>query len=89
MMCKKDDIQIDPELPEEFDMTPNDERSEAEIEEWWDVPFVESRGNGYVVRCLDGGAWDRATTKGFFDTLDEAVKKAKEIKNDLGLHILF
>jgi hypothetical protein len=79
-MSEIDGIKINPELPEDFDITPNDERSPEEIDEWWGVPFVENRGDGYAVRCLDGGAWDRATLKGIYNTLDEAVQVAKEIK---------
>lgn len=75
-----DGIKVNPDLPEDFDCTPHDERDRAELEEWWDIPFVENRGKGYVVRCLDGGAWDRATLKGIFDTLEEAIKKAKGIR---------
>lgn len=33
---------LDPELPERFQNTPNDERSEAEIAAWWDVPYIET-----------------------------------------------
>jgi len=82
MMIEKviEGIKVNPSLPEDFDCTPHDERDRAELEEWWNVPVVESRIKGYVVRYLDGGAWDRATLKGVFDTLEEAIKKAKEIK---------
>ena len=31
---------LDPELPERFQTTPNDERSESEIAAWWDVPYI-------------------------------------------------
>lgn len=31
---------INPELPEGFWNTPNEERSVAEIEAWWDVPYI-------------------------------------------------
>lgn len=34
-------------------------------------------GTRYEVRCLDGGAWDRATSWGFFPTLQEAIHCAK------------
>lgn len=31
---------INPQLPELFQVTPNDQRSKAEIQEWWDVPYI-------------------------------------------------
>jgi hypothetical protein len=30
-------------------------------------------GIRYNVRCLDGGAWDRSTSWGFFHTVEEAI----------------
>lgn len=33
-------------------------------------------GVRYEVRCLDGGAWDRATSWGMFPTLEEALSQA-------------
>jgi hypothetical protein len=114
-------IPIDPPLPDDFDITPNDERSPAEIARWWDQPYIvtatfEDQGDAtydeyvtrmksygdepgrsraeweadkaahrqnwwvwfptgirYEVRCLDGGAWDRAISHGVFATLDEAL----------------
>lgn len=49
------------------------------------VPYVveQLQGDGktrFDVRCLDGGAWDRSTWKGSFETLEEAVNFAKSIK---------
>ncbi|GGD49390.1 hypothetical protein GCM10012288_24350 [Malaciobacter pacificus] len=35
-----DGVIINPELPENFDITPNDERSEEEINNWWDKPYI-------------------------------------------------
>ncbi len=35
-----DGVIINPELPEDFDITPNDERSEEEINNWWDKPYI-------------------------------------------------
>ena len=80
-MKEIDGIKVNPNLPKDFDTTPNEKRSKEEIDEWWQVPFIENRGDGYVVRCLDGGAWDRATLKGVFDTLEEAVQVAKDINS--------
>ena len=34
-------------------------------------------GTRYIVRCLDGGAWDRPTLWGGFPTIEEAVECAK------------
>ena len=36
-------------------------------------------GTRYDVYVLDGGAWDRPTSKGMVDTLEEAVSIAKQI----------
>jgi hypothetical protein len=35
-------IPINPELPEHFDNTPHEDRSEAEIERWWGVPYIKT-----------------------------------------------
>lgn len=35
-----DGVIINPELPEDFDITPNDERSEEEINNWWNKPYI-------------------------------------------------
>lgn len=121
-------IPIDPKLRANFDNTPNEERSPAEIEKWWNKPFIVSTtfegnqadqdydayfervkdydfkayptktreeweadqaqqkadwyasfpsGTRYEVYCLDGGAWDRATWRGMFAKLSEAVRFAK------------
>lgn len=72
------DLPIDPELPPGFDDTPNDDRSDAEIERWWMRPFARKLGDGrYEVRCLDGGAWDRSTWYGIADDLEGARSLAK------------
>lgn len=34
-------------------------------------------GTRYDVRCLDGGAWDRPTAWGMFQTLEQAIECAK------------
>ena len=34
-------------------------------------------GTRYMVRCLDGGAWDRSTNKGSYPFLEEALQVAK------------
>jgi hypothetical protein len=117
-----DGILINPALPEDFDNTPNDERSHKETAFWWNRPFILTdtldlksyddyiararenadpelgfiwvereewnadqmlhkrnwlhhfpSGTRYMVRCLDGGAWDRSTNWGVFPTLDLAL----------------
>lgn len=74
----KDDLPVDPELPPDFDNTPNEERSTEELDTWWDRPFAQTRADGTLdVRVLDGGAWDRATWYGTAATVDEARLLAK------------
>lgn len=73
-----DDMPVDPELPPDFDNTPNEERSKEHLDTWWDRPFAQTRSHGPLdVRCLDGGAWDRATWYGTAATVDEARLLAK------------
>lgn len=63
----------------------NELRTEEEVMKWWNVPYVEENYDGerrsYDVRVLDGGAWDRSTFKAHGDTLDEAVQKARLLKD--------
>jgi len=115
-------IPINPCLRKYFDQTPNSEREDLEIDDWWNQPFIittslserietyesylsrvtsfkdmqidiESEevfnirmeeqkqnflknypsGHCYIVRCLDGGAWDRSSWKGDFDSLEAAL----------------
>lgn len=67
------DLPVDPVLPRHFDDTPNEERSAAELNAWWLRPFALTRPDGSLdVRCLDGGAWDRATYYGTAPNLAEA-----------------
>ena len=67
------EFRLDPVLPPHFDNTPNEERSDKQLSEWWNKPFIVSVGNGeYDVRCLCSGAWDRATWWGRAKSLDEA-----------------
>ena len=122
-------IPINPKLRADFNNTPNEDRSPAELAKWWGKPFIVSTtyeqtlsdktyadhvarmkewnkkfnfpttprdqweqerekhkknwfekfpsGTRYEVRCLDGGAWDRSTNRGFFAKLSEAVSFAK------------
>ena len=104
-----DDIPINPELPEMFEETANEERPDSH-KQWWYKPFIQTdnfskfvapkdpieaakkkkswyaeypTGIRYNVRCLDGGAWDRSTNHGFFNTLEAAIEKAQALKQDL------
>lgn len=67
------DLPVDPPLRELFDQTPNEERSQHELDTWWDRPYALTCPDGHFeVRCLDGGAWDRSTCYGVAASLDEA-----------------
>lgn len=64
---------IDPKLHQDFDNTPNEERTTAELDAFWDKPFAITNDDGtFNVRCLDGGAWDRSTGYGTASTLAAA-----------------
>ena len=49
---------INPKLPDDFDCTPNGERSESELKQWWEKPFIvtyeysqaDNSWEGYVER---------------------------------------
>jgi len=72
------EFMLDPVLREGFDDTPNEERSKAELDKFWCKPFILSRDDGkFIVRCLDGGAWDRSTNYGVASTLEEAKDIAR------------
>ena len=72
-------LPLDPKLPDNFDNTPNEERSTAELDAWWERPFAVSCEDGtLLVRCLDGGAWDRATFYGTAPDMAAAVELAKK-----------
>lgn len=46
------------------------------------LSWIKKWNNGirYDVRMLDGGAWDRTTWKGSFDTVDKAIEYCKNLK---------
>jgi hypothetical protein len=72
------EFMLNPLLREGFDDTPNEERSKAELDKFWNKPFILSRDDGkFSVRCLDGGAWDRSTNYGLALSLDEAKELAR------------
>lgn len=71
-------IPLDPKLPKAFDATPNDARSKAQLDQWWDRPYGITRPDGRIeVRCLNGGAWDRSTHLGIADDYDAACALAE------------
>ncbi|MER9056947.1 hypothetical protein [Mesorhizobium sp. M0910] len=71
-------IPLDPKLPKTFDATPNEERTKAQLDAWWDRPYGITLGNGRIeIRCLNGGAWDRSTHLGVADNYDAACALAE------------
>ncbi|MCZ8963440.1 DNA-binding protein (plasmid) [Escherichia albertii] len=72
-------IPLDPVLPENFDDIPNDERDKAQLDAWWDHPYGITQPDGkIIVRCLNGGAWDRSSVLGVADNYDEACELAEK-----------
>lgn len=72
-------IPLDPKLPANFDDTPNDKRSKSQLDAWWDHPYGITQPDGKImVRCLNGGAWDRSSVLGVADNYDEACALAEE-----------
>jgi hypothetical protein len=64
---------IDPKFHQDFYNTPNEERTTAELDAFWDKPFAITNDDGtFDVHCLDGGAWDRPTWYGAASTLAAA-----------------
>jgi hypothetical protein len=70
---------INPVLRESFNYTKNEDRPHDEMNDWYGRPFIVGGERGYSVRCLNGGAWDRSSWCGDFDSLDSAIEYAKEI----------
>lgn len=71
-------IPLDPKLPTRFYDTPNEERSKAQLDAWWDHPYGILREDGEIdVYCLNGGAWDRPTWLGRAADRDQADKVAE------------
>jgi len=76
-------IPLDPKLPKAFDATPNEERSKAQLDQWWDRPYGITLPDGRIeVRCLNGGAWDRSTHLGIADNYDAACALAEAKQAD-------
>jgi hypothetical protein len=77
-----DTLPLDPSLPAGFYDTANDERSPEELDRWWDVPYAVTQPDGtLVVRCLDGGAWDRPTFYGAAPDMVTAVALGRQKLN--------
>ncbi|ELR6233645.1 DNA-binding protein [Escherichia coli] len=71
-------IPLDPVLPKNFDCTPNEKRSKAQLDAWWDHPYGVTQPDGkIVVYCLNGGAWDRPSVLCLADNYDEACELAE------------
>ena len=71
-------IPLDPKLPKGFNATPNDARTKAQLDAWWDRPYGLTREDGRIeVRCLNGGAWDRSTHLGVADDYEAACALAE------------
>ncbi|MEG2568523.1 MAG: hypothetical protein RSA84_20185 [Acinetobacter sp.] len=71
-------IPLDPKLPANFDITPNDKRSKNQLDTWWDHPYCITHDGAFLVYCLNGGAWDRPTLFGKANTYDEACELAEK-----------
>lgn len=72
-------IPVNPELPAGLHCTPNTERSEREIREWWCLPYVVAEGDRWSIYCLDGGAWDRPTWHASTTCAADAVAYAEKL----------
>lgn len=78
---------VDPVLPMHFDRTKNASRP-ASHRNWWGIPYIVTHKDeagvveGYTVRRLDGGAWDRSVNHGSADTLEGAVAICQRIAAD-------
>lgn len=70
-------IPLNPTLPKNFDITPNEKRSKAQLDAWWDHPYCALHEGKFHVYCLNGGAWDRPTWLGQADSYDEACEVAE------------
>lgn len=72
-------IPLDPKLRKGFDDTPNEQRTKAELDAWWDHPYGITLPDGQImVRCLNGGAWDRSTQLGVASDYEQACILAEK-----------
>jgi len=77
-----DVIPVNPLLRNGFDNTPNEFRDPLELKHWWGRPYICSDETDdklfWVVRCLNGGAWDRSSGIAYrIESKDEALEIAK------------
>lgn len=70
---------VNPVLRDGFDDTPNDLRDPQETEDWFGLPYIVGSGDNWKIRCLDGGAWDRSTLRGFADSMEGAIDKVLQM----------
>lgn len=71
------EVPLDPELPPDFDNTPNEDRPTSQLDVWWDRLYARTRRDGtFDVYCLNGGAWDRPTWLATASTFAEACTLA-------------
>lgn len=78
-----DGIPVNPSLPKDFFWTENEKRPQSHLA-WWGVPFIQTcenpewpEGIRFDVYVLDGGVWDRPTSRGWFSTLEAALRFVK------------
>ena len=64
---------IDPLLPDNFWTESLENRTEELLLHWHNMPFIMSNDGFYKIHCLDGGAWDRPSLIGGFDTQAKAI----------------
>ena len=67
-------MKVNPIIPNCFYEIAIVDMPKSVIDEWWEKPYIETRGDAFAILCLDGGAWDRPTLKGIYDTKDAAEK---------------
>ena len=76
-----DGIYVNPELPEDFDFTPNEERDKEELYEWWDKPYIE-------IEELDQESWAehyyRLTNE--YDWTDEQIGTKEDYMKEIEQH---
>lgn len=66
-------IFINPVLPENFWTEPLENRTVEHMKHWEDMPFILIEDGFYKIYALDGGAWDRPSLWGGFNTIEEAI----------------
>lgn len=64
---------VNPLQRDDFDNTANESRPPGEWSDWCGLRYVVGKEDWWEVRCLDGGAWDRATVRTFCKSMDEAI----------------